>query len=159
MAGKAGKYLKSTVQTLLIVAVLFAVAAVLFGNGDLLTDPNPSSIGGNGTDNYAGELSGLAGPTGVPLDGRIEMSVNFDSGRLTGTVEGDRVSNGTFDGTLNTQTGGVTGTGRLDAFGVSGVSLDFEGEFTENGSRAEGTWELRGEISGDGTWYVERGGE
>jgi hypothetical protein len=161
MAGKAGKYLRSAVQTLLIVAVLFVIAAALFGNGNPLTDSDSPSIEVNGTTDYAGELSGSGGPTGVPLDGEIRMSVSFNSGKLTGTVEGERLSNGTLDGTVNPQTGDTSGTGALDAFGLSGVSFEFEGEFTENGSRAEGTWETKpgSEINGDGTWRVEGIGE
>lgn len=120
---------------------------------------DPPAIEGNDTVKYVGQFEGAGGPTGVPISGEIEAEVNFETGRVVATAEGDRVSEGYLEGQIDTETGDTWGNGSVNAFGLAGVSFTFEGEYAQDGSSAQGTWVSTGEINGDGTWKVERVGD
>ncbi|MFP4174769.1 MAG: hypothetical protein ACLFSW_03200, partial [Halobacteriales archaeon] len=98
----------------------------------------PPSIEGNDTVGYVGEFSGTGGPTGVPIEGEIRAEVNFDTGRVVATAEGDRVEEGYLEGEVDPETGETSGTGSVNAFGLTGIDFTFEGEYAEDGSSAEG---------------------
>ncbi len=116
----------------------------------------PPAIEGD-TVEYVGEFSGSGGPTGVPIGGEIEAEVNFDSGEVSAVAEGENhISEGFLEGEVDSETGNTWGVGSVNAFGLAGVSFSFEGEYAQDGSYAEGTWEATGEISGSGTWHIER---
>ncbi len=119
----------------------------------------PPSIG-NDTVGYVGEFSGAGGPTGVPVGGEIRAEVNFTSGRVVATAQGERVSEGFLEGTVDAESGETSGTGSVNAFGLTGVDFTFEGEYSQEASSASGTWETKSgsEINGDGTWEIERVG-
>jgi hypothetical protein len=117
----------------------------------------PPAIESNDTVGYVGQFSGSGGPTGVPVGGEIRAEVNFETGRVVATAEGDRVSEGYLEGSIDTS--GVTeGEGSVNAFGLTGVDFTFEGEYSQEASSASGTWETKSgsEINGDGTWEIER---
>ena len=118
----------------------------------------PPAIEGNDTVGYVGEFSGAGGPTGVPVGGEIRAEVNFETGRVVATASGDRVSEGFLEGTVDPESGKTSGTGSVNAFGLTGVDFTFEGEYSQDASSASGTWETKSgsEINGDGTWSIER---
>jgi hypothetical protein len=117
----------------------------------------PPSIG-NDTVGYVGEFSGAGGPTGVPVGGEIRAEVNFTSGRVVATAQGDRVSEGYLEGQVDAQSGETSGTGSVNAFGLTGIDFTFEGEYSQDASSASGTWRTveDSEINGDGTWSIRR---
>jgi len=53
------------------------------------------------------------------------------------------------------KTARLRGTGNVKALGLTGVPLKYEGRFSEDGTRAEGTWKGTGELRGSGTWELE----
>jgi hypothetical protein len=118
----------------------------------------PPAIEGNNTVGYVGRFSGAGGPTGVPVSGEIRAEVNFETGRVVATAEGDRVSEGFLEGHVDPETGDTNGTGAVNAFGLTGIEFTFEGEYSQDGSVAEGTWRTvsGSEMNGDGTWRIER---
>jgi len=119
---------------------------------------DPPSIEGNDTVGYVGEFSGAGGPTGVPIGGEIRAEVNFETGRVVATAEGDRVSEGFLEGHVDPESGDTWGNGSANAFGLTGIQFTFDGEYSQDGSSASGTWQtVQGsEINGDGTWSIER---
>jgi hypothetical protein len=115
----------------------------------------PPGVEGNETVIYVGRFEGAGGPTGTPIGGKIVAEVNFNTGKVSATAEGDRVSEGYLEGRVDPETGETWGNGSVKAFGMAGVDFNFEGEYVRE-KRAEGTWVSNSEIRGDGTWYVER---
>jgi len=119
----------------------------------------PPAIEGE-TVEYVGEFGGSGGPTGVPIGGDIEAEVNFNTGEVSAVAEGeDHISEGFLEGEVDPETGNTWGVGSVNAFGLAGVSFTYEGEYAQDGSYAEGTWEATGEISGSGTWRIDRVGD
>ncbi|MGK2230161.1 MAG: hypothetical protein ACI9QA_000311 [Methanobacteriota archaeon] len=118
----------------------------------------PPAIEGNDTVGYVGQFSGGGGPTNVPVEGEIRAEINFGTGRVVATAQGDSVSEGYLEGEVGTRTGETNGTGAVNAFGLTGIEFNFEGEYSQDGSVAEGTWKTvsGSEMSGDGTWRIER---
>jgi hypothetical protein len=118
----------------------------------------PPAIESNDTVGYVGQFSGSGGPTGVPVRGEIRAEVNFETGRVVATAEGDRVSEGYLEGSIDTESGVTEGTGSVNAFGLTGIDFTFEGEYSQEASSASGTWETKpgSEMGGDGTWEIER---
>ena len=92
------------------------------------------------------------------LPERLRAEVNFETGRVVATAEGDRVSEGFLEGHVDNETGDTNGTGAVNAFGLTGIEFTFEGEYSQDGSVAEGTWRTvsGSEMNGDGTWRIER---
>lgn len=87
----------------------------------------PPAIEGNDTVGYVGEFSGAGGPTGVPVGGEIRAEVNFETGRVVATASGDRVSEGFLEGTVDPESGKTSGTGSVNAFGLTGVDISESG--------------------------------
>jgi len=116
----------------------------------------PPEISGEDNVEYVGSFSGSAGPVGTGVSGELYVDVNFETGEATAHAEGDKVKNGYIEGTVDLKDGTTEGTGNVNAFGLTGVPFEYEGRFSEDGTRAEGTWEGTGELSGSGTWEMER---
>jgi len=115
----------------------------------------PPEISGEDNVEYVGSFSGSAGPVGTGVEGQIHAQVNFETGEVTARAEGETADEGYLEGAVDLETGETEGTGNVNAFGLTGVPFEFEGQYAEDGSRAEGTWEATGEISGSGTWQIE----
>lgn len=119
------------------------------------TDFEPPEIPGENNVEYVGSFEGSAGPVGTGVGGEIRAEVNFETGQVSAEAEGETTSGGYLEGTVDLQDGSTEGTGNVNAFGLTGVPFRFEGQYSEDGSSAEGTWEATGEISGSGTWEIE----
>jgi len=150
LVGVSGAYLVYP-QTVTSVA-LSAVGATPEGQFE------PPAIQGNNTVGYVGQFAGTGGPTGVPVEGEIRAEVNFETGRVVATAEGDRVDGGYLEGTVDTEEGDTDGTGSVNAFGLTGIDFTFQGEYSQDASSASGTWQTvsGSEIRGDGNWEIQR---
>ncbi|MFP4632062.1 MAG: hypothetical protein ACLFMT_01330, partial [Halobacteriales archaeon] len=104
---------------------------------------------------YEGTWSGSGGPVGTSIGGDVHAVVDWEAGEVSAEMEGDEVSEGYMEGSVDPETGVTEGEGAVDAFGMSGVSFEIEGEYDPEGTTASGEWESTGEISGSGTWDVE----
>ncbi len=132
-------------------------AAIVMGSMGLQDeDFQPPQIeAGENVYTYEGTWQGSAGPVGTGIGGEVVATVDWDQGVVSAEMEGDEISDGFMEGTVDSDTGHTEGGGAVNAFGLSGVSFVIEGEYETDGTSASGTWESTGEISGDGTWEVE----
>lgn len=133
------------------------VSAVLLGSLGLQEEEfNPPKIeAGENVYDYEGTWRGSAGPVGSSIGGTVEATVDWDRGVVSAEMYGDQISGGYMNGTVDPETGVTEGGGAVNAFGMSGVEFEIEGEYETDGTSASGTWESVGEMSGSGTWQVE----
>ncbi len=133
------------------------MTALIFGSLGLQgEDFNPPQIeAGENVYEYEGTWRGSAGPVGSSIGGTVEATVDWDAGEVSAEMYGDQISGGYMNGTVDPETGATEGSGAVNAFGMSGVEFEIEGEYEPDGTGASGTWESVGEISGSGTWQVE----
>ncbi len=118
------------------------------GEEDGTTNGETDHYVGTGEESYSGSWEG-EGPQGNDYEGTWEFTVNWDTGDVTGSFDGDAA------GDIN----GSVSEGELSAEGEAGFGLvEWSGSFSSDGSEISGDWKVEesGITAYSGTWSGQK---
>ncbi|MDY7081667.1 MAG: hypothetical protein SXQ77_04490 [Halobacteria archaeon] len=92
-----------------------------------------------------------SGPSARSIDAQVTARVNFETGVIVGEIQGGNAE-GSFSGTV--YSGGVNGSGQINAFELISADMSFEGKPSSNWSSMTGEWNTSSSLRGKGTWEL-----